>query len=110
MAMKMFLLLNGMGVIFLLYVLANFWKDGHQSKNPMNSDKPNKNDRKYAAKFGRRDWAEVAVVTHPISRAAQGGVSVIPFRPRDPEVYGNSARGEAFRGTPAMPVKRFSTR
>jgi hypothetical protein len=37
--MTIFLVLNGMGVIFLLYVLANFWKDGHQPKIPMNSNK-----------------------------------------------------------------------
>jgi hypothetical protein len=74
MAMTIFFLLNGMGVVFLLYVLANFWKEGHR---PMN------NAPKYAAEYGRRDWANAVVVTHPISNSAQGRLSVIPFRPRD---------------------------
>jgi hypothetical protein len=30
MAMTIFMLVNGMGVVFLLYVLANFWKEGHR--------------------------------------------------------------------------------
>ena len=74
MAMTIFLVLNGLGVIFLLYVLANFWKEGQRSKNDA---------RKYAMEFERRDWADVFVVTHPISHSAQGGVSVIPFQSRD---------------------------
>ena len=32
MAMTIFFLLNGLGVIFLLYVLANFWKRGAPAK------------------------------------------------------------------------------
>ena len=64
MAMTIFLALNGLGVVFLLYVLANFWMEGHR---------PNYNARKYAAEFGERDWSDVAVVTQPISRSARIG-------------------------------------
>ena len=71
MAMTIFFLLNGMGVVFLLYVLAKFWKEGHR---------PNNNARKYGEGYGQRDWANVIVVTHPISHSAQGGLSVNPFR------------------------------
>jgi len=70
--MTIFLLLNGLGVVFLLYVLAHFWREGRRSEQIA---------RKYVAAFERRDWADVIVVTHPISHDAQGGVSVIPFRP-----------------------------
>ena len=35
----------------------------------------------YAAEFGHRDWTDVLVVTHPISRTAQA--AVIPFPVRD---------------------------
>ena len=45
MAITIFLILNGLGVAFLLYVLANFWKEGHRPKNDA---------RKYAAEFGQR--------------------------------------------------------
>jgi hypothetical protein len=31
-AMKIFLLLNGMGVLFLVYVLIQFWKEEHRTK------------------------------------------------------------------------------
>jgi hypothetical protein len=74
MAMTIFLILSGLGVVFLLYVLANFWKEGHR---------PSSNGRNYATEDWRRDWANVVVVNHPISHSAQGGVSVIPLRRRD---------------------------
>ena len=74
MVMTIFMALNGLGVAFLLYVLANFWKEGRRPEN---------NARKYATEFEQRDWADVVVITHPISHSAQGGISVIPFRPLD---------------------------
>lgn len=72
--MTIFLVLNGLGVAFLLYVLVNFWKEAHRSEN---------NAREHVMDFDQRDWADMAVMTHPISHSAQGGVSVIPFRTRD---------------------------
>jgi hypothetical protein len=100
MAMTIFLLLNGLGVVFLLYVLANFWLEG---RRPIN------NARRYAAEFEQRDWADVLVVTHPISHSAQGGLSVIPFRA--PERHsGKPAHGTTSRGTSETPVRRISTR
>ena len=104
MAMTIFYVLNGVGIVFLLYVLANFWKEGHQPKNPKN------NDRKYAANFGRRDWTEVIVMTHPISHAAQGGLSVIPFHARRQELRDNPSRQENSCGSVEVPVRRISTR
>ncbi|MGA7793458.1 MAG: hypothetical protein WCA19_10495 [Candidatus Acidiferrales bacterium] len=100
MAMTIFFVLNGLGVIFLLYVLANFWKEGHR---------PQSDARKHAMEFGRLDWADVFVMTHPISHSAQGGVSVIPFQTRTQ--YSNEpARGAASSVTQQAPARRFSTR
>ena len=101
MAMKIFFLLNGMGVVFLLYVLANFWKEGHRPKS---------NARKHATEFGRRDWADGFVMTHPISHAAQGGISVIPFQARDRGLNDRPIHSTASRGTPEVPARRISTR
>jgi hypothetical protein len=98
--MTIFFLLNGLGVVFLLYVLANFWKEGHKPKN---------NARKYAAEYERRDWANVVVVTHPISHCAQGGLSVIPLRIQE-RYRDKPARRTTSNGAPEEPVRRFSTR
>jgi hypothetical protein len=102
MAMTIFLVLNGLGVIFLLYVLANFWKEGQRQKSDA---------RKHAMELGRRDWADVFVVTHPISHFAQGGVSVIPFQVQTRDGYSDEpARGAASSVTQEAPARRFSTR
>ena len=101
MAMIIFLMLNGLGVVFLLYVLANFWKEEHR---------PNNSARKRAAEFGRRDWSDVVVVTHPISHSAQGGLSVIPFQARGRKLGGKPNHGPAAREAIEMPLRRISTR
>jgi len=101
MAMTIFLLLNGLGVVFLLFVLANFWKEGHQRTHDA---------RRYAGDYERREWAEVLVTTHPISHSAQGGLAVIPFPLRDRErVAGRIAR-TASREKSELPARRISTR
>jgi hypothetical protein len=101
MAMKIFFLLNGFGVVFLLYVLAQFWNDGQRPRN---------NARKYGAKLGRRDWADVIVVSHPISHAARGGVTVIPFQPRHRAPRDKPARAAVSRKAVEMPMTWISTR
>lgn len=79
--MTIFLVLNGVGVVFLLYVLANFWKEGHRDGHQ------NENARWWpATDFGMREPAELVVISHPISRALQGGLSVIPFQARRREL------------------------
>ena len=100
MAVTIFLLLNGIGVVFLLYVLANFWKEGHRSKS---------HARRYAAEFGQRGWADVVVVTHPISHSAQGGLSVIAFPARNRDIDKPALRISS-KGTPEATVRRISTR
>jgi len=99
--MTIFFALNSVGVVFLLYVLANFWKEGHRRKS---------NATTYAAEFGQHDWADVTVVTRPISHTAQGGVCVIPFHSQRQELRDKSSREAISRGTPDWPVKRISTR
>jgi len=101
MAMKIFFLLNGLGVVFLLYVLAKFWNDGRRPRN---------NARKYDAEFGRRDWADIIVITHPIPRAAKGGLTVIPFQTRHRALRYKSLRGAASRETVELPMTWISTR
>jgi hypothetical protein len=81
MALNIFLILNGLGVVFLLYVLANFLKEGHRPTG----------DRDGVMEYRGRDRAGVFVVTHPISLFAQGGVSVIPFQERKRQIDGKQA-------------------
>jgi hypothetical protein len=71
MAMTIFFLLNGLGVIFLMYVLANFWKEGRRETDTK---------RRYANDFMESGVAHVFVFTHPISHSAYGGVAVVPTR------------------------------
>jgi hypothetical protein len=48
MAVTIFFLLNGLGVMFLLYVLANFWKEGA----PINEQLPEQCGEVRAARLG----------------------------------------------------------
>jgi hypothetical protein len=100
MAMTIFMALNGLGVAFLLYVLAKLWIEGHRQTNA---------DRKEASEFAGRDWTDVLVATHPISHSAQGGLSVIPFQARGR--FGDTLAHRApSDGTSEVPVRRISTR
>jgi hypothetical protein len=99
--MTIFFLLNGLGVVFLVYVLANFWKEGHR---------PNSQVGEFAPEVGHRDSSKVLVVTHPLSHSAQGAVSVIPFQSRRWEIRGSSSAEAVSRGTVDAQVRRISTR
>jgi hypothetical protein len=91
MAMMLFTGLNGLGVVFLLYVLVQFWKEGHRSKNG--------GARQYAIEFSEENRPEVVVVTHrisgglqvepaPVSHNGQAGLSVVPMGARESSVQG----------------------
>jgi hypothetical protein len=113
MSITIFLMLNGLGVCFLLYVLANFWKVGRQTKNESTNELTNELtniDRKYVTQFRHRDGANVLVVTHPISHSPQGGVSVIPFQARSRKAGGKLESRPAARETTEIPLRRISTR
>ena len=99
--MTIFLGLNGLGVIFLMYVLVNFWREGHR---------PKENARRYAAEYVHRGWAEVHVVTHPISQSAQRGLSVIPFPARDPGLAEEPTQRVTSLESSELPARRISTR
>jgi hypothetical protein len=99
--MTIFFVLIGSGVLFLLYVLANFWRERHR---------PNKYMWEPDTETLRRDGAEVIVITHPISLSAQGGVSVIPFPLRGDRPGNWPVPPTGVKGAIEMPVKRFSKR
>jgi hypothetical protein len=99
--MTIFLVLIGMGVVFLLYVLANFWKDGHRPKTVV---------QEFEVKPSRGNKAEVVVITHPISISAQGGLSVIPFPIGEREQGGGTSHSTPASRMIEIPVKRFSIR
>jgi hypothetical protein len=99
--MAIFLILNGVGVAFLLFVLVNFWKDGHR---------PRRDDREYAAEFKGRDWPDVLVVTHPISNSAQGGLSVISFPAPDRHVVAQADDRAQAQQKSVPSLRRISTR
>ena len=67
--MTLFTILNGLGVVFLVYVLVQFWKEGHRPVKPAAKDR--------AIEFPVKDRPTVLVVTHPVSHCAHGGLSVV---------------------------------
>jgi hypothetical protein len=101
MAMTIFFALNGFGLAFLLYVLANFWKEGRRSK---------KTARTYESEFGERDGADVIVVTTPMSPNTWYAPAVIPFRSRPVDLGDRTESKPASRETSPVRVKRTSTR
>ena len=70
--MKIFLLLNGVGVLFLVYVLIQFWKEEHRTKCGV--------VRCRATHVPYQNRAKIVVVTRPITLGAQADRSVVPFR------------------------------
>jgi len=101
MAMTIFFVLNGLGVIFLLYVLANFWKEGHRPKCKA---------RKDAKQFRQRGWADLVVLTHTVSHSAQEATSVIPFQSRPLDLRDKPSCGPIQRENVGVSVRRISTR
>lgn len=72
MGVHIFLILCGLSVAFLVYVLAQFWRE--ERRNP-GGDEP-------VMVFSRRWNPNLVVVTHPISLSAHGGISVMPLQPQ----------------------------
>jgi hypothetical protein len=69
MAITIFLLLNGLGVVFLFYVLVNFWIEGQRPRNTS----------QYSWESLRKGAADVFILTLPISHRGGGGLNVIPM-------------------------------
>ena len=104
MAMIIFTVLSGLGVVFMLYVLVQFVKEGRRSKN--------RAGRHYEVELSYMDSPEVFVVTHPISHSAQGGLCVIPMQARERSLQGKQVHRDSADGTIEIkiPMKRYSSR
>jgi hypothetical protein len=69
MALHVFLILCGLSISFLVYVLVQLWREGHQGGTGAEPA------------MYRRPWnPDLVVLTHPISLNARGGISVIPLQ------------------------------
>ena len=101
MAIKLFLLLNAMGVVFLMYVLANFWKEGSRTTS---DTRPDEFD------FMREERPAVLVVTHLIAHGTQGNGSVIPLQLRERGSAGKQDQQGRLAAICEMQVRRYSAR
>ncbi len=102
MAMMLFTLLNGLAVVFLLYVLVQFWKEGHRSLGPATSDK--------VIVFSMKNKPTVVVVTHPISYCAQAGLAVVSRQIRMSGQRDRQLLRDSVDGVDEVPLKRYSSR
>ena len=87
MTMLLFTELSGLGVVFLMYVLVQFWKDGHRAVEQPTSGR--------VIEFSLKSNPTV-VVNHSISERAHAGLSVVSMRART-------------SGTPESQLHRVST-
>jgi hypothetical protein len=103
MAVTIFLLLNGMGAFFFVYVLIRFWNEGH---NPRNED------RRHGVDRTRSENASVFILQHPISHNASGSVSMTAIRSQARVVRGLRDAPRFVGEFVQMPVKtrRLSTK
>jgi hypothetical protein len=113
MAVMLFTVLNGLGVVFLLYVLIQFWKEGQQ---PMKQAR-----RGQVIELSVKSKPTVLVVTHPVSgglqvepapvsHSAHGGLSVVSRQARMAVLQDSTPHGDSVNGAGEVPMKRFSTR
>jgi len=102
MAMMLFTLLNGLAVVFLMYVLIQFWKEGHRSEQPDASER--------VIEFSVERKPTVVVVTHPISLSAHSGLSAVSSRARLSSLQDGAIHRNAAHGDDVMPAKRYSSR
>ena len=120
-AILIFTGLNALGVVFLLYVLVQFWKEGCRSTKPGTGDR--------AIKFSLKNRPTVIVVTHPISgelhvlpealsvkvepapvsRSAHAGLSVVSGQARMGGPQDRQHRRESADGAANRSLKSFST-
>jgi hypothetical protein len=97
MAMILFMVLNGAGVVFLLYVFVQFWKEGHKS---------NKAGSRVRGAFSRGANApEVFLLRYsPLPEGIGTGAPLIHF----PTSRKGTQNSEV--GAPAQQERRFSAR
>ncbi len=102
MAMMLFTALNGLGVVFLVYVLIQFWKEGHRPMRAAPRDR--------ASEFSMKDRPTVLVVTHPISHFAYGGLSVVSRQVRLSDLEDRQLHRDSPDGADETLLKRSSAR
>jgi len=74
MDMTIFFVANGAGIIFLLYVLANFWREGRRTSHER---------REYEPELPLQGLPGVRSGTEVVSQTSGSGASVLPFPSRD---------------------------
>jgi hypothetical protein len=94
MAMIIFTMVNGLGVVFLLYVLVQFWKEGHRTKTPAARDR--------VIDFEREKRPTVFVLTHGISDRLHASLEAFSIK-AEPAPHSVDTTDETS-------IKRFSTR
>jgi hypothetical protein len=99
MATTIFLILNAMGVAFLLYALVNFWKEAIRAKTDV---------RPVEFDFMQEEKQSVLVVTRPISPCAQGGGNVIPLQVRERGLAGRQDHRDRAGTIYELRDRRFS--
>jgi len=73
MAIHIFLILNVLSIGFLVYVLAQFWREGHRA--PSGAEP--------VMVFNRRWYPNAIVMTLPMSLSAHAPVSAMPRQARE---------------------------
>jgi hypothetical protein len=99
--MKIFLMLNGAGVVFLLYVLANFWKEGRRSNLAI---------RRRGISIVQLSRSGIIMMPKPTSRGALGGQTAAPYRVQELGIPGQREIQTTKRATNELPLKKYSTR
>jgi hypothetical protein len=109
MAMAIFTALNGMAVVFLVYVLVQFWKEGRALRKEAR--------RRHTAEFSEEDNPQVIVVTHaisgglqpepaPVSHRAHGGLFVVSVPRRENGLDEKQFGEDSASGADGMSMKR----
>jgi len=102
MAVIVFTVLNGLGVIFLLYVLVQFWKEQHRPMKPVRGGQ--------VIELSLKSKPTVLVVTHPISTIAHGGLCVVSREANRAALQDAISHGASSNRAEETPMRRFSTR
>jgi hypothetical protein len=99
--MTVFLVLSGMALVFMLYVLVNFWKEGRRTART--GIAPPRNQLPYGS------YSEVFVVTRPLKQAAgrtdRSSVIRFPGAKASPQL----ASGMSTEVEPKTPPRKYSS-
>jgi len=104
MAMIIFTVLNGLGVVFLLYVLVNFWKEGKRARHPA--------ARSYRYLSVDSTKPEVFIATCPLTFETDRPTErrVIRFHAPEGDVQKQQVGGDSVEDRNKLPLKRFPSR